>query len=228
MNDRYVKSAFFASAVVSVIFSACYRTHIVIPGQEEFELIMKIQTEESQSERTRLISKLESLPVEIYDFSSRWLIMNKVEPFECWTDDGYDPSQSKVPRDIQLLWATSYGVADIENGGFHQFFTNETGIYAPEMLEWFERAEMKDAAAVLRKAMAIFGDSYPRSQTARQEFLKTFDNESQSRADWDPFYILDGEFGAALLHEREEFDNVAERWLRETCGIRDLHQQLPK
>jgi hypothetical protein len=152
------------------------------------------------------------------------MLINNVQPFECWTEVGYDPSRSDVPRDIQLLWATSYGKADIDNGGFHQFFTNGTGVFAPEMVEWFDRAELNDTAAIVRSAIAVFGDTYLRSQTARQHFLQGF--VGKSRAEWDPFYSMDDPFYASLPYDTKEFDKAANRWLRETCGVETLHQVL--
>ncbi|MEM7476569.1 MAG: DUF4375 domain-containing protein [Planctomycetota bacterium] len=189
---------------------------------EEFQLIQKIGISEDESERKQLIDQLASVPERIYPFYSRWLIINDVQPFDCWTDDRYDSSLSDFPRDIQILAATKYGKSDIDNGGFHQFFSNGTGAFAPEMLEWFERSELTDAAEVLRKAMAVFGDDFPRSQAARNEVLSKF--QGHSREQRDPFYKMDDEFYASLPYERKTFEKAANRWLREVCGVTSLYQ----
>ncbi len=130
--------------------SASMTDHEPFSLGEELKLIEQIRTTMSAEQRSRLISKLEKLPVDTHPFYSRWCLMNDLDPFSCWTDDGYDPSLSNCPRDIQLLIATDYGKSDIENGGFHQFFSNPTGVLAPEMIEWFERAGLAESASVLR------------------------------------------------------------------------------
>lgn len=190
----------------------------------ELALIERVRVASSAGERSRLISQLDELPVRFHPFHSRWLLINDVDPFHCWTDDGYDPSLSDCPRDIQLLAATGYGKADIENGGFHQFFSNGTGGFAPEMIEWFERTGLAATASIVREATAVFGDVFPRSQDLRRGFLASFDGET--RADWDPFYRMDDRFYASLPHDKDVFDAAADRWLREVCEIKSLHDTL--
>ncbi len=193
---------------------------------EELELIEQIRATSSTEERSRLISQLERLPVSIYQFHDRWLRINDIDPLNCWTDDGYHPSRSDCPRDIQLLEATSYGKADIDNGGFHQFFSNGTGVVAPEMIEWFERAGLTETASIVKEATAVFGKVFPRSQKLRRKFLASFHGET--RADWDPFLKLDARFYASLPYNKEVFDAAADRWLREVCGIKNLHDTLER
>jgi len=131
------------------------------------------------------------------------------------------PSLSDCPRDIQLLDATSYGKADIDNGGFHQFFSNGTGVFAPEMIEWFERAGLAETASIVKEATSVFGEVFPRSQDLRRKFLASF--HGKTRADWDPFYQMYDRFYASLPYKKDVFDKAADRWLREVCGIKNLH-----
>lgn len=112
----------------------------------ELQLIRQLRTATSNDDRNRLIAELQAVPERFHPFYSRWLFIHGIAPFDCWINTGYDPSISDIPRDIQLLSATAWGISDIENGGFHQFFANHTGIVAPEMAEWFERAGMSKAA----------------------------------------------------------------------------------
>lgn len=189
---------------------------------EEYQLINKINLAEDESERKQLIEQLASLPVRRYPFYSRWMLINDVQPFDCWTEDRYDSSLSELPRDIQLLAATNYGKSDIDNGGFHQFFSNGTGAFAPEMVEWFERSELPEAAEVLRNAIRVFGHQFPRTQATRNEFLRKF--QGNSRDQWDPFYKMDDEFFTSLPYEEKTFDHAADRWLREVCGVTRLDQ----
>lgn len=186
---------------------------------QESHLLGLIREAPSGPDRVALINELENAPVDTRTFYERWLFIHEVAPFwDCWSDDGYNPLNSKFPRDIQLLAAAGYGKADIDNGGFHQFFRNGTGVFAPELAEWFERAGLSQSATLVRDAMAVFGDKFPRSQDERREFLAKFKGES--RAEWDPFYQMDSCFYEIATDQA--FDLAANHWLRNVCGITRL------
>ena len=187
---------------------------------EEHELIGKIRSAANPEEREILIQKLEATPVKIFPFHSRWSVIHDVDAFDGWTGDRFDSSRVSLPRDLQLLEATCYGLSDIENGGLHQFFGNSTGRFAPEMAEWFERAGLPAAASTLKIAMAKFGDEFPRSQETRQRFLDGI--EGEEREQWDPFHDLDGPFYDGAHASDGGFDGAADRWLTQVCGITDL------
>jgi hypothetical protein len=194
-------------------------------GSEEHVVIGRIRSAATPEEREKQIRELEALPVKIYPFHSRWSVIHDVSSYDGWTDEGYDAAAGKGTRDIQLLEATGYGISDIQNGGLHQFFGNSTGAFAPEMVEWFERAGLPQAATVLKQAMAKFGEPYPRSQEARQKFLDSI--PWVSREESDPFRDLDGPFYDAVEEEGRDFDILADRWLIDVCGIKDLRTPPP-
>ena len=155
-------------------------------------------------------------------FYQQWVWKHDVFSYEGWTDEGFDPSLSNVPRDIQLLSAMDYGKSDIDNGGFHQFFGNGTGVFAPEMVEWCERSELHDIADLIRRAMrTLADDDYPRSQVDRKRLLKKFPMRG-SREQWDPFHELDLKFYELLSNNGSRYDDAADQWLREKCGITQL------
>lgn len=188
---------------------------------DEFHVINRIRAEDiAADQRQCLIAELDALPVRIYPFHHRWLLINNVYPMEAWDDDGFHPERCRWSRDVQLLWATSYGKADIDNGGFHQFFSNHTGAFAPEMHECLEKMGLNDAASAVTKAMLIFGRTYPRSQAARERFLQAI--PGARREEWDPFHSLDEEFYAGFDRSANSFDKRADQWLRERCRITQL------
>lgn len=186
----------------------------------EVVLLGQIQQTEPGPTRDNYIRELENVPPFRRSFYERWVFIHmSFGAFRGWSDNGYDPSQSLFPRDVQLLAATDYGKSDIENGGFHQFFYNHTGTYAPEMFEWFTRAGFPEAASTVKDAMAVFGEQFPRSQSERQRFLSTFSEDD--RSDWDPFFLIDDRFYSAL-DDGAAYKEAADHWLRETCGISSL------
>ncbi|QDV87336.1 DMP19 family protein [Planctomycetes bacterium TBK1r] len=163
-------------------------------------------------------------------FFEEWQRKHDVYPFECWTDDGYDPSRSNVARDLQLLAGMDCGKSDIDNGGFHQFFYNGTGVLAPEMVEWCERSGLDDVADVIRQAMSTLTDGdYPRSREDRLTALARFTvGGDRKHCDLfyqehcDPFDQLDEKFFALLSNNGTRYHDAANRWLCETCGITEL------
>lgn len=194
--------------------------------EEEYALIERAQTASSPEARAKLISQIEQLPQPFYEFNHCWMLINDVFAGECWGDSGYDPTKLDLPRDIQLLWATSYGKDDIDNGGFHQFFSNSTGVFAPEMVEWFERSGLQESAAAVRDAMAAFGDDFPRSREVRNAFLESIDGDQAWGDEFDPFHDMDERFYNSLPYQDGVFDTAADRWLREVCGIKSLHDTV--
>ena len=151
----------------------------------------------------------------------RWLKFNETDTFEDgWSDDGYDPSRSKLTRDTQLLFAMNYGKSVIDNGGFFQFFDGSCGVFAPEMLEWCSRNQLDDVAKVLQEAMVYFGPEYPRSTALRHRLLDLIP-ENGERNEWDPFYELDNRFFAILSNNGSRYYQAADRWMHEQCGVQD-------
>jgi hypothetical protein len=193
----------------------------------ETEQIERIRAAKDPADRERQIAKLEAMPEKIHSFHSRWLNIYGIDPGECWSDDGYDPSRSSVPRDIQILAATVYGTADIENGGFHQFFSNSTGVFAPEMVEFYERSKNPEAAAEIRKAMAFFGGKFPRSQKERQRIIAEYKGDAQEALD--PSTPAEGKPAAEETTGDDgwKMNELGDRWLREVCGIKDLRTPCP-
>jgi hypothetical protein len=188
-----------------------------IENSVEFNLMRRAYEATSIEERNRLLTELEAVPVENCHFYQRWLMVNEIDPYVCWTDAGYDASQSDLIPEIQWLEATTLGVSDIDNGGLFQFFENETGTFAPEMAQWFEQAGLTEAAGSLRKAMGMFGQDFPRSPQTRAAWL-------QGKSD-DLFYEMDD---ALLTEVASKYDTAADKWIRERCGIQKLSDPPPK
>jgi hypothetical protein len=150
-------------------------------------------------------------------FYSEWLSIYYHKLCDGWNEDGFQPI-SGISRDLQIFAATNYGKSDIENGGFHQFFYNSTGDFAPEMVEWFQRAGFEDTAKIMVEAMSIFGESYPRSREKRLKFLSTRN---------DLFNFLNEPFYNSVTRKPKKYDKVANNWLMYKCNITTL-KSLPE
>lgn len=114
------------------------------------------------------------------------------KPFPCWDDEGFHPERIDEPPDLLLFFAALFFVSEVYNGGFHQFFTNYSGVLAHESVRGMRMLGMDEGADVLLRAMAFFGEPYPISQEDREKRLAGVPGDT--RDEWDPFCELDHEF----------------------------------
>ena len=217
-SPNQLRLSSFGLVLFVLVVLGCQRTREMKAESQEALLFRRIQNLPPGNERDLLIDELEKTPDNMRLFYATWISIHDDGKFAGWTDDGYDSSLSKSPRDIQLLTATYYGKLDIENGGFHQFFGNTTGVFAPEMVEWFERSGMVESARIVREAINVFGTRFPRSQHERKSFLDKY--KVATREEWDPFYEMNEMFYAAT--KDEAFQTKANHWLRDVCNIKRL------
>src|SRR5256885_2761008 len=92
---------------------------------------------------------------------------------------------SKVSQVQKHLFAAHWCQSEVRNGGLHQFFSNPTGVLAPEALEAFRAIGLHQWTAILEEAMAFFSPSYPREQDDRLRMLARA--AGKKRVEWDPF-----------------------------------------
>jgi hypothetical protein len=109
-----------------------------------------------------------------------------------------------APRASGLLFAAHFCQSEICNGGFHQFFWNKTGVLAPEAVEGFREIGQTQVAALIEKAMSLFGSVYPRDRKQRQTQLTEV-----SRISLD---ALDKTFYSLLRSEAGGFNAAADRY----------------
>src|SRR5262249_40500524 len=94
------------------------------------------------------------------------------------------------------LFASHWCQSEVRNGGFHQFFSNSTGILAPEAAAGFRAIGLEACASLLEEAMKHFGSPYPREREVRSENLE--------RDERDPFGPVDDRFLDAIADEGYE------------------------
>jgi len=102
-----------------------------------------------------------------------------------------------TPRpEERYLHAVFWCDAGVRNGGFHQFYSNSTGVVAPEAAEGFDALGLRACAALARDAMRFFGERFPRDRKTRLELLEGV--RGGTRAEWDPFFTKDKPYYALL------------------------------
>lgn len=117
---------------------------------------------------------------------------------------------AQAPVASRILFAAHWCQSEVRNGGLHQFFSNSTGVLAPEAILAFKEIGLLSLALVVQEASAWFGPIYPREREIRAEVLDTFEKENPE--DWDPFTALDKEFFQLLDTENGGFAEAAGRY----------------
>jgi hypothetical protein len=81
---------------------------------------------------------------------------------------------AKVSRAHQVVFAACWLQAEVLNGGLRQFFSNDTGVLAPEAVLACQTLGLPQLAQKCEEAMAWFGHPYPRERALRQAALEKF------------------------------------------------------
>jgi hypothetical protein len=115
-----------------------------------------------------------------------------------------------APTKAGHLFAAHWCQSEVCNGGMHQFFSNSTGVLAPEAREGFQAIGLTEWASLLAQGMTFFGDPYPREQADRQQLLAQC--QGRQREEWDPFYQLDERFYAWLHAEEYRWQRAADAY----------------
>lgn len=85
-----------------------------------------------------------------------------------------------IPKRMGLALAAVTCHVDVCNGGFDQYFFNSFSVMAPEAIEGFLAIGQPGVADVLARALALWGDRYPRD---RAERWKTLDELPEDELD---------------------------------------------
>jgi hypothetical protein len=93
-----------------------------------------------------------------------------------------------------LLFAANWCQSEVCNGGFHQFFSNSTGILAPEAARGFERLMLDAVADLVSRCIRMFGEVYPRGRVLRTKAVRALERPGKSGDEWHPFSSMDREF----------------------------------
>jgi hypothetical protein len=135
-----------------------------------------------------------------------WLPLNR-----SW-DDGPERFIRRfrsVRQELGHLYAAHWCQSEVCNGGFLQFFSNTTGLLAPEALNGFRAIGAAEWSEILAEAMKYFGTPYPRDRDDREEFLPM--RQRSPREEWDPFYELDKRFYEWADNWEDAANDYAER-----------------
>lgn len=146
--------------------------------------------------------------------------------YEIWNDQPISDEPNEfliwfagLTRTQQVIFPTQWLCNEVYNGGFHQYFSNGTGLHAPEAISGFRALGLVDIAEIAEKGMSVFGPDYPRERAVREAFLDAIPGDDIS--DWNPFFELDDVFydamkipGAPDLYEEDRFTIAAKDFVK--------------
>lgn len=119
---------------------------------------------------------------------------------------------AKLPQAARHIFAVLWCDHEVCNGGLHQFFSNSTGVLAPEAVSGFRAMNLACLGELVETAMQQLGSPYPRDRGTRQDALRLLRRPGKSRDDWDPFGNLDEKYYAS--RDRADFDAALDLFAR--------------
>lgn len=151
-----------------------------------------------------------SKPGEVY-WAAVETIWDKISIYD--GPEGFLAQLGKTDRWRGLLYCAHWCRSEVWNGGLHQFFSNPTGLLAPEAVQGLVEMGLLDLAEVVREAVAFFGPSFPRDQDRRVEVLDAYGGAHPDAPD--PFTHLDAKFYAMTAEDR--FDLEADQYTKKNA-----------
>lgn len=94
--------------------------------------------------------------------------------------EGFESSTRGAPRSAVLLYAAHFCHSEVHNGGFLQFFWNNTGVLAPEAIEGYRAIGVPSMGEALTNAVRLLGSPYPRARDERWDALLVASGHSES------------------------------------------------
>ena len=119
-------------------------------------------------------------------------------------------SYSRIASEVAALYAAHFCQSEVCNGGFRQFFSNSTGVLAPEAVQGFHAIGQNRIADLVERAMLAFGSPYIRDRERRHEILENLPARS--------FDSLDEEFFSLIEKEAGGFEAAAEPYATTVRG----------
>lgn len=120
-----------------------------------------------------------------------------------------------LPQPVGDLYAAHWLVSEVVNGAFPQFFSNSTGVLAPEAASALRRMGLDDAADITEYAMEYFGDEYPRDKSVRSRMIDWVwerDLSEDEQHNLDLMLEISGEFLDAIGKDQQLFHEAADSY----------------
>jgi len=141
-----------------------------VGGSDRFEVADEGARVHDETVRRKLNFRSVSLLMDAGE--KYWSVLDPI-----WDNINIDSAESfsstfeTVPRDVAVLYAAHFCQSEVCNGGFTQFFSNSTGVLAPEAVEGFRAIGQQKVGDVVQRAISLLGPPYMRDRVARWAVL---------------------------------------------------------
>jgi len=117
--------------------------------------------------------------------STYWDILEpawNVQPYD-WDDDPeiFLSWFKGLTEPQRVLFPTHLLMAEVLNGGFHQYFTNSTGLHAPEAISGLRKIGLDDLAALVEEAVLIFWKTVPPGTGGTERIFRFVSGRNEGR-----------------------------------------------
>lgn len=119
----------------------------------------------------------------------------------------------KLSEKQKVLFSSHWAQSEIMNGGLGQFFSNPTGVLAPEAVWAFKKLGMAKCAKILSEAMKFFGSEYPRLRVERENAFESFYEKNGNEAI--PLPKEEDEMATEIEDENGGFWDTADDYAKE-------------
>ncbi|KQZ03219.1 hypothetical protein ASD21_20670 [Caulobacter sp. Root1455] len=131
--------------------------------------------------------------------------------------EAFESDLAVMPEKVRVLLLADLTMGEVCNGGFWQYFSNSSGIVAPEAVAAFDTLGLPNMANMVRATMGFFGADYPREREQRQAALKAHDEAHRTKENagleyLSPFEAADEAFYMLMAAEGGGFDVAADRY----------------
>jgi Domain of unknown function (DUF4375) len=79
---------------------------------------------------------------------------------------------------------------EVDNGLIEQFFSNSSGHFGPDALEWAREARHSDLAGLIDEALHLLGEPFPMDRVQRNARLRTIPHDEWDQLDR-AYYAVD-------------------------------------
>ena len=84
----------------------------------------------------------------------------------------YGDAMEKLNKHEMIFYIAQEVEAEVNNGGFWQFFYNSSGDLSNQVVAAFQAIGATQIAEICRKAVDVFGESVPVDREERQELME--------------------------------------------------------
>lgn len=128
---------------------------------------------------------------------------------------------AQLPGAVGDLLAAHWLVSEVWNGALPQFFSNSSGVLAPESVDGLRRLGLDLAAEIVEAAMTFFDEPYPRQREVRAPMIDWVwgdDELSEDEAhNLDIMLDLSGQFLDAIGKDQQAFIAAANAYAQRHC-----------